>query len=395
MSRLRKLTSGLAATAAAAVIAATVPALGAGSALADPVTSSGKAVVPQSYDVVSVGSNTDQGLFDQLSLDYNATIPAKEHSASHPYFYSWDATEPGTQVAGPKIATKGGCAAIARPNGSGAGLTALDQNVFDGKTGHYCIDFARSSSGRSAKSPAFGPGGVAYVALAEDAVTYAVRDTGAAKGKAETYAPKSLTVAQLASIFSCRVTNWSKVGGADEPIHVYIPQSSSGTLSFWLKAIGLTEAGSCANDVSNTLEENQGLSKQFDDPSAIFIYSVADWVAQKYHSPLPGDKAAKGQNLFGSDDVGYLGLGSVKVGTTVYSPVTTAKVPTINASFKATKLTRTIYDVVRYTSTTSDHILARLQPFLAKAGYACSNKTAIAAIESYGFLTEASCGIAS
>jgi ABC-type phosphate transport system substrate-binding protein len=387
--------AGLATAAAAALIATAVPTLTATSALADPINSSGKAVAPQSYDVVSVGANTDEYLFDQLSLGYNATIPAAKHNANDPYFYSWDATKPGTNAAGPNIATKAGCAPVQRPNGSGAGLKALDQNTFDGKTGHYCVDFARSSSGRSSTSPKFGSGGVGYVAYAEDAVTWAVRDTGAAKGKPETYAPKSLTVAQLHSIFACTVTNWKQVGGANEPIHVYLPQSGSGTLSFWLKALGLTTPGNCANDVKNTLEENQGVSSQFDDPSAIFIYSVADWVAQKYHSAAIGKKPTTTQNQFGSDQVGYLGLGDVKVGSTVYSPLTTAKVPTINKAFSATKLTRTIYNIVRYTTETSDHILSRLEPFLGRKGYICTNKSAVAELQDYGFLPTATCGIAS
>jgi ABC-type phosphate transport system substrate-binding protein len=394
MHQLRQLTAVAAAVIIATLTATALPALTATTALADPINGGGKAVVPQSYDVVSVGADTDEFLFDQLSGDYNATIPAAKHDANDPYFYSWDATEPGTITAGPKIVTKAGCAAIARPDGGNAGLKALDQNTFDGKTTHYCIDFARTASARSATSPKFGSGGVAYVAYAEDAVSYAVRDAGAAKGKPETYAPKSLTLAQLAGIYLCRDTNWDQVGGPNEPIHAYIPSTStSATATFWLKALGLTGLGSC---VSQSLEQNQGLSKQFDDPSAISIYSAADWVAQKYHSvSAPNVKPAKGQNEFGYDQTGYLGLGDVKVGSTVYSPLTTAKVPTINKAFSATKLTRTLFDVVRYTTETSDHILSRLEPFLGRKGYICTSKSAVAELQDYGFLPTATCGIAS
>jgi ABC-type phosphate transport system substrate-binding protein len=394
MHKLRRMAAVTAVAITAALTVTAVPALTATTALADPVNGSGKAVAPQSYDVVSVGADTDEFLFDQLSGDYNATIPAKKHGPNDPYFYSWDATQPGTITSGPKIAAKAGCAAIQRPDGGNAGIKALDTNTFDGKTTHYCIDFARTASGRSATSPKFGSGGVAYVAYAEDAVTYAVRDTGAAKGKPQTYAPKSLTLAQLAGIYLCRDTNWDQVGGPNEKIHAYIPSiSASATATFWLKALGLTSPGSCVNQ---SLEQNQGLSKQFDDPSAIFIYSVADWVAQKYHSvAAPNKKPAKGQNEFGYNQTGYLGLGDVKVGTKVYSPLTTAKVPTINKSFSATKLTRTIYDVVRYTTLTSDHILSRLEPFLGRKGYICTNKTAAAELQDYGFLPNAACGVAS
>ncbi len=384
MHRLRKVTAG-AAVAAAAILATT-----AAPAFADPINSSGKAVVPAAFDIIGVGSNTDEGLFDQLSLEYNATV--KDHSAAHPYFYSWDATVPGsTSTAPTKIVPKAGCVSTTRPNGSSAGLKALDANTADG-TG-FCIDYARSSSGRSSTAPKLGPGGVEYVALAEDAVTYATRDTGGTKKVPDTYAPKNLTAAQLKAIFLCTDTNWRQVGGPNEPIKAYLPQTGSGTLSFWLKALGITAAGSC---VSEKLEENQGLSTQFNSPNAIFIYSVGDWIAQKYHSAAVGKKPTGGQNKFGSDQVGYLGLNKIDG----VSPVTSAKVPTINTGFKSTGFTRIIYDIVRYSTTTPDHIPAYLEPlFAAKTakvkGWFCTSATAAALIKSYGFLTISTCGAAS
>ncbi len=387
MHRLRKVTAGVA-IAAAAVLVAAAP------AFADPVNGSGKAVVPKAYDIVGVGSNTDEGLFDQASIDYNATISAAKHTAGTPYFYSWDATVPGsTSTAPTKIKPKAGCASTTRPNGSGAGLKALDANTLDGTTTDYCIDYARSSSGRSSTSPKLGPGGVEYVALAEDAVTYATRDTGATKKVPATYAPKSLTLAQLKAIFLCTDTNWKQVGGPNEPIKAYLPQTGSGTLAFWLKTLGITAAGSCVNE---SLEENQGLSKQFNSPNAIFIYSVADWIAQKYHSAAVGKKPTGSQNKFGSDQVGYLGLNKIDG----VSPITTAKVPTINKGFKATGFTRTIYDIVRYATATPDHIPAYLEPlFAAKTaavpGWFCTSPTAAALLQDYGFLTISTCGAAS
>ncbi|HYZ56485.1 MAG TPA: substrate-binding domain-containing protein [Streptosporangiaceae bacterium] len=391
MHRLRTVTAGIAVAAVAVVVASTAP------AFADPIGNNGKPIAPQSYDVVGVGANTDDGLFNQLSVDYNKTIPASKHSASHPYFYSWNATLPGSSSTVPTtIVPKAGCKSITRPNGSTAGLNALkiSQQIAGG---HYCIDFARSSSGRSSSSPPLGPGGVIYVALAEDAVTYATRDTGGTKTVPNTYAPKNLTTAQLKNIFLCNYTNWKQVGGPNQPIKAYLPQTGAGTLSFWLKALGINAAGSCVNE---SLEENQGQSKQFNSPNAIFIYSVADWIAQKYHSAACGKTPTGTQNKYGCNQTGYLGLNSVKVGSTVYSPITTAKVPTINKAFSATHLTRTIYDILRWTSATPDHILSRLEPFFASAhakvkGYACANPTAIKDIEDYGFLTVSTCGVGS
>jgi ABC-type phosphate transport system substrate-binding protein len=384
MHKLRTLAAGIATAAATAVVATAVP------ALADPPLVHGKAVVPTAYDIVGVGSNTDDNLFNQLTAGYDATIPAGKHSASHPYIYSWNALPLGVTVANPKykIAPKAGCVSVARPNGSGAGLKALDLNTRDGKTGHYCIDFARSSSSRSSAAPKPGVGGVSYVALATDAVTYATRDTGGTKKVPDTYAPKSLTIAQLKKIFLCSVRNWDQVGGADAPINAYLPQTSSGTYSFWIKTLGITKQGTCVNV---SLEENQGLSKQFNSPNAISIYSVGDWIAQKYHSALPGKNRTAKQNKFGTDVIGYLGLNKINK----ISPITTAKVPTINPAFKATTFTRTLYDIVRWTKGTPGNIPAALVPFFgpkAIGGYVCSNKTALDYVANYGFLPAKTCG---
>jgi ABC-type phosphate transport system substrate-binding protein len=382
MLKLKTLAAGIAATAAVAMVATTaVP------ALADPPGE----IHPAAYAIVGVGSNTDENLFNALTGSYDATIP--HPSAAHPHVYSFNATLPGsTSTAIQHIEPKIGCSAsTVRPNGSGAGLKALDQNTKDGKTGYYCLDFARSSSSRSSTSPAPGKGGVSYVALATDAVTYATRDTGATKTVPATYAPKTLTVAQLRAIFLCQDTNWKQVGGANAPIKAYLPQISSGTYSFFIKKLGITTQGSCVNVA---LEENQGLSKQFNSPNAIFIYSVADWVAQKYHSPLAGKKPTAAQNKFGTDQIGYLGLNKING----VSPITTAKIPTINTAFAKTGFTRTIYDIVRWTAGTPGNLPKSLVPFFASKaakGYVCSNKTAIADIADYGFLPTAACGSAS
>jgi len=379
-TRLRKVTAGIAVAAAAAVIATTAPA-----ALADPPAGSGgKEVVPRSYDVVGVGANTDENLFNQLSADYNKTIPASKHNANHPYFYNFNATAPGSTSAKPThIVPKTGCPSIVRPNGSTAGLTALDQNQFDGKTGHYCIDFARSSSSRSTKAPKAGPGGVIYVALAKDALTWATR---AAKSGGSN-APATLTKAQLQGIFTCKTTNWKQVGGNAGAIKVYLPQTGSGTLSAWEKFMGITVLGSCVN---LSLEENQGESAQFNNPNAIFIYSIADWVAQKYHSPFCGAKPKAGQNTFGCDVTGFLALD--KIGGV--APTTAAKVPVINPAFPA-GFFRTLYDIVRWTAKTPDHIYARLESFFSSKalhGFLCSSPVATKDIENYGFIPTATCG---
>jgi ABC-type phosphate transport system substrate-binding protein len=334
--------------------------------------------------VFGVGANTDENLFNQLSADYNKTIPATKHDANHPYFYNFNATAPGSTSAKPtRIVPKAGCLSIVRPNGSGAGLTALDQNEFDGKTGHYCIDFARSSSGRSPKAPKAGPDGVLYIAFAKDALTWTTR---AAKFGGSN-APASLTKAQLQGIFTCKTTNWKQVGGKAGAIKVYLPQTGSGTLTTWEKFMGITTLGSCVN---LSLEENQGESAQFNNPNAIFIYSIGAYVSQKYHSPVCGAKPKAGQNAFGCDVTGFLALG--KIGGV--APTTSATVPVINPAFPA-GFFRTLYNIVRWTAKTPDHIYQRPEAFFAskaRHGFLCSSPIAAKDIANYGFIPTATCG---
>src|ERR1700722_1697123 len=188
-------------------IAATATAMAIGPAMADPIGSSGKPVTPKATDITGVGSDTIEFLLDQLSVDYNAS-----HKTG-PRLYSWDATNPVTGATLDPITDKSGCTKEPRPDGSSAGILsasggplALTSNLKtkDGK--QFCTDFARSSRGRTpATDPTKGKGGVVFVTLAKDAVTYATNKT--------TFAPANLTTAQLHAIYTCSVTTWGQVGG--------------------------------------------------------------------------------------------------------------------------------------------------------------------------------------
>ncbi|HYZ56484.1 MAG TPA: substrate-binding domain-containing protein [Streptosporangiaceae bacterium] len=377
MPKLIKLLSGVAA-------AATLAAITAAPAMADPIGSNGKSVVPQSYDVVGVGSNTTQYVLDQISVDYNKTIPASKHSASHPYFYTWDAVKPGSSSSVPtKIVPKAGCKSITRPNGSTAGLNALkiSQQIAGG---HYCVDFGRSSSGRSSSAPGLGPGGVSYVAFATDAVTWATR----AANHGGSDAPASLTLAQLKGIFTCQTTNWNQVGGKNGAIKVYLPQPGSGTLSFWEKVMGITTLGSC---VDQHPEENEGTYSGFNNKNAIFIFSIGSYIAEKYHSAACGKTPTGTQNKFGCNTIGVLGINKISG----VAPTTTAAVPVTNPNFPSA-FHRTLYNILRWT-TTSDHIPSNLEPIFARShakvkGYLCTNATAIKDIKNYGFIPTNLCG---
>jgi ABC-type phosphate transport system substrate-binding protein len=359
-------------------------------------TTSAKVTVsaaPPETAAVSVGSDTDESLFDQFSGDYNATLK----SATAMQQYSWDATNPVTGAEGDSVTTKSGCSATARPDGSSAGITAFDANqkTSDGK--QFCIDFARSARGRSSSDPAFGPGGVAFVTLADDAISYATQTT--------TDAPANLTTAQLAAIYNCTDTNWSQVGGKNAAIQAFLPQTGSGIRSSFLTAIGVSSPGSCVN---SSVQQNQGVDPLLKTPQAVVPYSVAKFIAQKFHSAACLNSActpnssgvvcvpAAGLNQFGCNEHGTLKVNSVN-GT---APTTgNGKSTTINPGYSAPFL-NTIYDVVRYDSTTPDRIPAYLEPLFGSAsaatpGWDCSNATAKADLKNYGFLLSPLCGLAS
>jgi ABC-type phosphate transport system substrate-binding protein len=112
---MRMLSKLLAGTAGALAVTALV----AGPAMADPPSG----VTPRASDVVGVGSDTTQFVLDQLSHDYNST-----HSTATTKLYSWDAVPQGQTITTKKGGVNGDCTMV-RPTGSGAGITALEQNA--------------------------------------------------------------------------------------------------------------------------------------------------------------------------------------------------------------------------------------------------------------------------
>jgi hypothetical protein len=404
---------------AVGAVAATASALAVAPAMADPVNSHFKAVKPAAYDIVGVGAGTDEYLFDQLSVDYNKQVAAKKkHSPSNPYIYSWDATPPNNPLdETQQIVVKSGCKKNLRPNGSNAGITALGSygktsytttSKSGKKTKHTvpCVNFARSSSARSSKDPALAKGGIAFVALAKDAVTYAATKV--------TNVPSDLSLKQLQEIFSCSIPaahgfaegTWGALLGssAKDPTakpDPLVPQPGSGTLTFWMEtALGFTEdsqpsCGSAATlSATKQPEENEGISKLFllngkPNPNVLFPYSVGSWIAQEYHSKTCGKAAKKGQNNFGCDENGVLYLN--KIGGTAPT-VKTKGVVGINSKFDS-KFQRLLYDVVPF-NTAKSPISSELKRFFGQKGWFCL-KAHDQIIKDYGYLPTPLCGVVS
>jgi ABC-type phosphate transport system substrate-binding protein len=361
-------------------VAAAAISLMATAAVADPPSGT----TPRHTDIVGTGSDTTQFVVDQLATDYDAGL-----SASARHVYSFDAVDPSNPTGSNQMITeKTGCDSRTRPNGSGAGIAELEANLHpSGDKSDYCVDFARSSSGRASTDPA----SILYLPFAIDGVTWSA-DTFSGK----TNAPTTLSTAQLNAIYSCNASllnssypeapvTWKEVGGSGtKQVVPVIPQSSSGTRKFFLKEIGVTTLGSCVQGQDNSVEENEGTNAIFQSSSApniVFPYSTAVYLAQSVHNHNAGSQ--------GDQVLKRVGGVSPTVGTGSNTK--------INSNFP---YLREVYNVVRNTPAAiangTQAVPTYLQAFFgtgsADTGWVCKNLTAKSDIESFGFLADPNCG---
>jgi hypothetical protein len=259
------------------------------SAVADPA--------PGGSDIVGVGSDTLQYMLD-FAADGDVNGHAGFNTGKAARLASFDATPDANARAGylngstsaanlplnPTIVLRGGSQPVQRPNGSGAGITALALDA----TGN--IQFARSSSAESQGNvdQAHGTGGVGdlhEVRLAKDSLSIAA-------GKTTNAVP--LTAAQLKQIYLCApgFTKWNDtgVGGtSSDTIIPVIPQASSGTRKTFLTDIGFT------TDSSGTVTQAVGSCVQTyeeNDPYALFLTSTGAQVADPYQTNLAANPDA-------------------------------------------------------------------------------------------------------
>jgi hypothetical protein len=370
------------------------------------------ALADPAYNYVAVGSNTIQDAENAFADELGFGTLG-----------SFDAVQPITQTPDQEIAPAkveaGGAQQVCdytRPNGSGQGLNALIKSI-DPSTSvtqlafapqQGCIDIDRSSSGPGANQN--NAGVLVYIPFALDAVAGATgpatAQTGVTvtlnNGTTESITVPATNITTAADFtFNDLVTLYKNCGTVTEggitynpgtattgqqQIDLYVPQSGSGTLSFWASTLGFsstslpacvhqTVVNSAAAGVNGQLvEENDGLP--YSDPDGFGPFSVAQWVSQSHGHNDRRDAAVVNPLIPCSS--------TTSCSTTAVSPFTASN--TLNPLFP---ITREVYDVVQYSrviNSTGDTIfdpnLAAL--YVGTTSALCESS---GVITSYGFAT--------
>ncbi|MEO6510232.1 MAG: Ig-like domain repeat protein [Nocardioides sp.] len=220
-------------------------------ALADP--SAG--YVPSTSDVIGVGSDTSEFVMNYLA-DGNAGVAGYNASGPANKLVSWNALPPTGQPATINLPTN---PAAPRPNGSGNGKKALygAGNVPD-------VDFARSSAPLDATEKS---NGLQAFPFAKDSLALATAKT--------TNAPTTISAADMVRIYSGAVTDWSQLGGTAGVIAPKIPQSGSGTRSFFVAQLKAANNGVdvvLAGSVTEVQEHDPSLIQS--NPNAVAPFSI-------------------------------------------------------------------------------------------------------------------------
>jgi len=378
------------------------------------------AMADPTQTLVVVGSDTIQDVYNQFALQASGNLIG-----------SYNATNPVTNAAHEIITPVDGSAtancSFARPNGSGEGVSALrwamNPNTTNGGAAPTpvpqagCADIARSSSGPTSQGFQDPAGAMVYIPFALDAV-------GTATGPADVTAcptfnpcpafnvvtPNNGTVSvspvntvittadqftfgDLQTLYdNCQpVTEggitYDPTGtiAGDTKIDLYIPQSGSGTRSFWASTLGFSNAtppscdhdhivgGVLAND--NVLVEEHDGTAAVSDPNGFGPFSIAQWIAQRNHH----NDRRHGAVLHNLTPTGS---------TTPVSPFSNGNPGTgsLNTNFP---ITRNVYSVVSFARVTNpadplNHLLN------GSTSFVCSQSIALI---QYGFgLIPSTCG---
>jgi hypothetical protein len=325
-------------------------------------------------DLVGVGSDTTQDLVGGLA----SVIPA---------IGNYDA------VGTPTIQTRAGGTFFTRPNGSTTGIQALSASINDTGVRTFPasgpgavsitdqVDFARSSSGPNQTQ--FPGTQLTFIPFARDAVTFAVsaasdfpRDIALGSASQDSLSPAPFT---LRNIYRGTVTTYVDSNLEPVTIRPIIPQQGSGTRSFWLSALGLTEGtivGTPTTDIGNTAQEHNGT--YIKNAGDIAPFSVAQYIAQGNHGALPTSITERRGNIE---------LGNV--GTIKPLLLTPGGGVELNTSFPINRLVYNVVETARLTGTSAEDV-ALQTAFVGTTSSVCA---ASATIKQYGFGTIGSlCG---
>ena len=396
-ARYRKMRIGLALAAATSAASFGVLGLGPSAAHADPpFNNTGPGINGSNTVLDGVGSNTLEDLVNAWSgeepspgvtdpntfgfITPNFYSPVAD-ATTGTRIYSFDAENPydafNTSTTGAGcITTKLGGNSFDRPNGSGAGASALSDALVGGSSWFEgsskgpggCdgptkpqnvagqIDFSRSSKPPSSSaivaSPAdngtsdvtgnCGPNApqgtntagpcITYIAIGHDGVTYAYWAASGLSGAAVNAIPTST----LTTLYNqTPATGSTVVGGVT--YFACLPQLSSGTVGFFLNALGITTTANADNNAAavgcNHLEENNGNDfvakvKAHISPATtpaantvwVTPFSIGQWVAQ--NNGRSQDNSANARGATPAVTLGDIGGVTEGAGTTNGQPFT-------------------------------------------------------------------------
>jgi hypothetical protein len=188
---------------------------------------------------------------------------------------------------------------LSRPAGSGAGVKALSaahnaaNHVYKDSAGNaFTLAPGDIAIARSSSSPSVAGNDLTFLPFARDAVSVAYLDSAGTT-------PLDLTTEQIKNIFTCTAGAGVTIDAAGKPVingitlTPKLPQASSGTRSFFLKAAGITVSTSCIPAGNQTSAENNGAALVGEGD--IIPFSAAQWIAQK--NGATSNTTAAGQHL--------------------------------------------------------------------------------------------------
>ncbi len=191
----------------------------------------------------SAGSDSTYPVLNDLALAFNESQGCEAYSAIYgggPDFEpsaaltcAPDASQPASTV----VTENHDHDVIANyfPTGSTDGFRQLCRRE---ATSVQNIQFARSSSSPNVQAPNCTTANGGDSGTVFRWVSFAAENLGWARWSGG-HAVSNLSVAQLQAIFVyCTITNWSQVGGPNEPIRVFAPQLDSGSLATWQVMLG-------------------------------------------------------------------------------------------------------------------------------------------------------------